>query len=82
MAEIFAPQPIQAQIWQEAQRKFNEQIQQISRMLNQIYTGANIPASRLAQGTKITGIESGADVTGAHPNDIIYYAPSISSPSN
>jgi hypothetical protein len=47
MAEIFKPPLIQAQNWQQAQRKFNEALRQISRMLNDIYTGAGIPASRM-----------------------------------
>jgi len=66
LPEIFAPPLIQAQSWEEAQRKFNEVIRQMARMMNSIYTGANIPASRLVQGSKITGIETGADVTATH----------------
>lgn len=66
IGEIFAPPLIQAQSWEEAQRKFNEVIRQMARQMQNIYTGANIPASRLVQGTKITGIETGADVTADH----------------
>jgi hypothetical protein len=61
---------IQAQNWQQAQRKFNEALQQMARMLNQIYTGANIPNTRLVSGTKIDGVEEGADVTGDHSADV------------
>jgi len=53
MPEMFAPPLIQAQTWQEAQRKFNEALQQLSRQLRHIYTGANIPTSRIADGAII-----------------------------
>jgi len=66
LGEIFSPPLIQAQSWEEAQRKFNEVIRQMARMMNSIYTGANIPSGRLVQGTKIDGIEALADVTATH----------------
>jgi|TARA_Y100000310_G_scaffold292578_1_gene321452 histidinol phosphatase-like PHP family hydrolase len=47
MAEIFSPPLIQAKTWEEAQRKFNEVIRQLSRQFNNIYTGANIPTDRI-----------------------------------
>lgn len=47
MALIFSPPLIQAQSWQEAQRKFNEIIRQLVLQFNNIYTGANIPTDRI-----------------------------------
>lgn len=56
MPEIFAPPLIQAQSWKEAQPKFNQAIQQLARMLNSIYTGANIPTGRIKDGA-ITAVK-------------------------
>lgn len=64
MAEIFSPPLIQAQSWEEAQRKFNEVLRQMARMMNSIYTGANIPTARIKTGaitapkTDLSGIDS------------------------
>jgi hypothetical protein len=60
MAEIFSPPLIQAQNWQQAQRKFNEALQQMARMLNNIYSGKKIPTSRI-KADAITGAEIADD---------------------
>lgn len=60
MGEIFSPPLIQAQTWQEAQRKFNEIIRQMARQLNNIYTGANIPTDRI-KADAITGAKIADD---------------------
>ena len=70
MGEIFQPPLIQAQSWEEAQRKINEALRQMARMLNNIYTGANIPNTRLVAGTKIDGVETGAEVNPADLSEL------------
>ena len=64
MALLFNPPMIQAKTWEEAQRGFNKVIRQLVLQFNNIYTGPNIPNTRLVAGTKIDGVETGADVTG------------------
>jgi len=60
MPEIFSPPLIQAQSWEEAQRKFNEVLRQMARMLNNIYSGANIPTDRI-KADAITGAKIADD---------------------
>lgn len=66
MPERYFCPTVRAQSWEQAQAQINNRLQLLTRMLNQVGTGPNIPSSRLAQGTKIEGIEEGADVTGDH----------------
>lgn len=66
MAEIFACPTVRATNFPQALAQMNNRLQLLTRMLNSVKTGANIPSSRLAQGAKIDGVEGGADVTVSH----------------
>lgn len=66
MGERLSFHPITARDWLQGRIQINNFLQLMTRMMNDIGSGPNIPSGRLVQGTKIDGIETGADVTADH----------------